>query len=135
MRSTSALWWDADVTERGAPSDPGTRGDLSVADRVVDKIAGRAALGVSGVVASGSGLDKVVGRKLPRVTTTTRGAQTKVDLDIAVEWPLSAAEVAAAVRGAVSDAVTEYAGLTVTAVDVAVTRFESARSGTRRRVK
>jgi len=123
------------VTEGGVPTDPGTRGDLTVADRVVDKIAGRAALDVSGVVVSGSGLDKVVGRKLPRVTTTTRGAQTKVDLDIAVEWPRRAAEVAADVRGAVRDAVTEYAGLTVTAVDVAVTKFVAAKSGTRRRVR
>jgi uncharacterized alkaline shock family protein YloU len=122
------------VSEDARTTDPGTRGKLTIADRVVDKIAGRAALDVDGVVVSGSGLDKVVGRRLPKVTTRTRGAQTRVGVDIAVEWPRSAAEVAAQVRSAVSEAVTGYAGLKVLAVDVSVVRLESAHSQSRRRV-
>ncbi len=130
-----ALWWVAGVTDQNAGSDPGTRGDLTIADRVVDKIAGRAALGTVGVVASGSGLEKVVGRRLPKVTANTQGSQTRVAVDIAVAWPRSAAEVAQHVRSAVTDAVTEFAGLRVVAVDVSVTRLEPARSGNRRRVE
>jgi len=121
------------VTEPG--SDPSTRGKLTIADRVVDKIAGRAARDVGGVVATGSALDKVVGRRLPRVTTTTRGKQTRIGIDIAVAWPRSAAGVAAEVRDAVRQAVADLAGLSVMAVDVSVAKLESARSQNPRRVE
>lgn len=123
------------MSEAAVADDPSTRGDLVIADRVVDKIARRAALGVTGVVHSGSGLDKMVGRQLPKVSANTRGDQTRVGVDIAVAWPRSAADVASHVRAAVSDAVSEYAGLKVVAVDVAVTRIDPARSATRARVQ
>lgn len=129
------LWWDADVSEHDTAEDAGTRGELTIADRVVDKIAGRAALDVSGLVAGGSGIDKVVGRRLPKVTTRTRGRQTRIEVDIAVVWPRSAADVAREVRDAVGHAVTELVGLKVLAVDVAVTKLEPARSEKRRRVE
>lgn len=126
--------WDADVTEL-LVSDPATRGELTIADRVVDKIAVRATLGVPGVLTSGSGLDKVVGRRLPKVTTNTRGAQTRVAVDIAVTWPRSAAETAGAVRAAVDRAVTALAGLHVLAVDVTVVKLAVGRSPDHRRVE
>jgi len=123
------------VTEAQGHSDPGSRGQLTIADRVIDKIAGQAALDVAGVVSSGSGLDTMVGRRLPRVSANTRGDQTRVGVDIAVAWPRSAADVASHVRAAVSDAVSEYAGLKVVAVDVAVTRVDPARSAKKARVQ
>lgn len=109
-------------------NDPGTRGSLTIADRVVDTIAGRAALGVAGVVATGSGLEKMIGRRLPKVTSTTRGAQTRIGVDVAVLWPRSAPETAGQVRTAVSRAVTDLAGLRVQAVDVTVSSFASGRT-------
>lgn len=120
------------MTESNAPSDPGTRGDLTIADRVVDKIAARAAVDVRGVVPSGSGLDKVVGRRLPRVSTNTQGTQTRIRVDISTVWPRSAAQVCGEVRSAVTEAVSELAGLRVVAVDVSVARIETTRPARRR---
>lgn len=123
------------MSEEDSPADAAKRGDLTIADRVVDKVASIAALEVDGVVNSGSGLDKVVGRRLPKVTTRTRGMQTRINVDIAVVWPLSAAEVADQVRSSVGDAVSEYVGLQVLAVDVSVVKVEQHRSANRRRVQ
>ncbi|CAA9359230.1 MAG: hypothetical protein AVDCRST_MAG72-2101 [uncultured Nocardioidaceae bacterium] len=116
-------------------TDPGLRGELKIADRVVDKIASQAALGVSGVVSSGTGLGKVVGRGLPKVEVTTRGRKTRVGVEIAVVWPNSAAEVARSVRSAVEESVTRYAGLSVLAVDVTVAKLGPPSTEARRRVQ
>ncbi len=117
------------------PVDAGQRGSLTVADRVIDKLAEQAATQVPGVVSSGSSLDMLVGRRLPRVSSDVRGGQTRVDVEIAVQWPMALGDVATSVRSAVTDAVTAYAGLTVVAVDVTVARVEQTVGADTRRVE
>lgn len=126
--------WDADVVDH-SPGDEGTRGGLTVADRVIDKIASHAASSVEGVVDSGSTLDKVVGRRLPRATSEVRGQHARVHVEVAVQWPLALSEIAAQVRSTVSRAVTDLAGLHVPAVDVTVARVDRATPTVTRRAE
>ena len=115
--------------------DPGRRGSLSIADKVIDKLAEQATVAVDGVVPTGSGLEKFVGRQLPKVSSSVRGDQARVNVDIAVRWPMPLADVAADVRSAVAGVVTSLAGLDVTAVDVSVSRIEQTVATPMRRVQ
>lgn len=100
--------------------EPGNRGSLIVRDRVVATIATHAALEVAGVSRYASGLDRVTGRDLPRVQVHVRGTRVRAEVDIAVDWPRSLAEVAAAVRSRVTERLDTLSGLQVDAVDVRV---------------
>ncbi|MEP6526849.1 MAG: Asp23/Gls24 family envelope stress response protein [Nocardioidaceae bacterium] len=115
--------------------DPGQRGNLTIADRAINKLASHAASSVVGVVESGSTLDKLVGRRLPRTASDVRGQLTRVGVEIAVEWPLPLSEVAKNVQSAVAQAVSSLSGLTVVAVDVSVSRVEKASNTPARRVE
>lgn len=115
--------------------DPAQRGTLSIADRVIDKMAAEAASSVDGIVRTGSTLEKFVGRKLPKASSTVRGDQARVRVDVAVLWPMPLAQVAADVRSSVSDTVTRLAGLNVSAVDVTVDRVEQVQTHPARRVE
>jgi uncharacterized alkaline shock family protein YloU len=107
---------------RKALGDPATRGRTTIADGVVEKIAGLAARDVVGVHAMGTGLARTFGSVRDRVPgaskSVTRGVkaevgevQTALDLDI---------EVARAVRENVIAAVERMTGLEVVEVNVAV---------------
>jgi len=104
-----------------AETDAGQRGALHVREKVVDRIAAHAATTTSGVVVHFSGLDRVTGRELPRVETTVAGGHVRARVHIAVAWPPVLADTAAAVRAHVTEQLRTLAGLTVDAVDVAVT--------------
>jgi len=104
-----------------AEADAGQRGALHVRDKVVDRIAAHAATTTSGVVPHSSGLDRVTGRDLPRVETTVAGGHVRARVHIAVAWPPVLSDTAAAVRTNVTEQLRTLAGLTVDAVDVAVT--------------
>ncbi|MBT2408228.1 MULTISPECIES: Asp23/Gls24 family envelope stress response protein [unclassified Streptomyces] len=113
---------------------PGDRGRTSIADGVVEKIAGLAAREVVGVHAmgSGSGLSRTFGAVRERVpggakSSVTRGVkaevgetQTALDLEIVVDYGVSIREVARAVRENVISAVERMAGLEVVEVNIAV---------------
>lgn len=60
-----------DVTKRGGGS-PASRGRTTIADGVVEKIAGLAARDVSGVHAMGSGLSRTFGAMRDRVPGGTK---------------------------------------------------------------
>ncbi|MEE4421062.1 Asp23/Gls24 family envelope stress response protein [Streptomyces bugieae] len=113
--------------------DPATRGRTTIADGVVEKIAGLAARDVVGVHAMGSGLARTFGAVRDRVpggraaATASRGVkaevgevQTALDLEIVVDYGVAIAEVARSVRENVIAAVERMTGLEVVEVNIAV---------------
>lgn len=117
-------------TRRGG-GDPATRGRTTIADGVVEKIAGLAARDVLGVHAMGSGLSRTFGAVRDRVPgggkSVTRGVkaevgevQTALDLEIVVDYGVSISDVAKAVRENVVAAVERMTGLEVVEVNIAV---------------
>jgi len=114
-------------------AEAGQRGALQVRDKVVDRIAAHATT-TPGVVHHSSGLGRVTGHDLPRTETTVAGGHVRARVHIAVAWPQSLPEVTAEVRSNVTEQLHNLAGLTVDAVDVAVTTVvheTSASSDTR----
>ncbi|MFD6288721.1 Asp23/Gls24 family envelope stress response protein [Streptomyces sp. NPDC060205] len=119
------------VTKRGG-GDPATRGRTTIADGVVEKIAGLAARDVLGVHAMGSGISRTFGAVRDRVPggsakSVTRGVkaevgevQTALDLEIVVDYGVSIADVARDVRENVIAAVERMTGLEVVEVNIAV---------------
>ncbi|AWZ08130.1 MULTISPECIES: Asp23/Gls24 family envelope stress response protein [unclassified Streptomyces] len=117
-----------------AAKPPGDRGRTSIADGVVEKIAGLAAREVVGVHAmgSGSGLSRTFGAVRDRVpggskSAVSRGVkaevgevQTALDLEIVVDYGVSIRDVARAVRENVVSAVERMTGLEVVEVNIAV---------------
>ncbi|MER5848909.1 MULTISPECIES: Asp23/Gls24 family envelope stress response protein [unclassified Streptomyces] len=118
------------ITKRGG-GDPATRGRTTIADGVVEKIAGMAARDVVGVHAMGSGFARTFGAVRERVPgggkSVTRGvkaevgeSQTALDLEIVVDYGVSIADVARDVRENVVAAVERMTGLEVVEVNIAV---------------
>lgn len=118
------------LTKRGG-GDPATRGRTTIADGVVEKIAGMAARDVIGVHAMGSGLSRTFGAVRDRVPggskSVTRGVKAEVgesqaalDLEIVVDYGVSIADVARDVRENVISAVERMTGLEVVEVNIAV---------------
>jgi uncharacterized alkaline shock family protein YloU len=112
--------------------DPTTRGRTTIADGVVEKIAGLAAREVIGVHAMGSGgFSRTLGAVRDRVpggrSALTRGVkaevgevQTALDLELVVDYGVAIAEVARAVRENVISSVERMTGLDVVEVNIAV---------------
>ncbi|MFI1795776.1 Asp23/Gls24 family envelope stress response protein [Streptomyces sp. NPDC020379] len=112
----------------GAPAD---RGRTTIADGVVEKIAGLAARDVVGVHAMGGGLARTFGAVRDRVPggakSVARGVkaevgevQTALDLEIVVDYGVAIADVTRAVRENVISAVERMTGLEVVEVNIAV---------------
>ncbi|MEU1184809.1 Asp23/Gls24 family envelope stress response protein [Streptomyces sp. NPDC005820] len=118
-------------TRRGG-GDPATRGRTTIADGVVEKIAGLATRDVVGVHAMGSGISRTFGAVRDRVPgggtkSVTRGVkaevgevQTALDLEIVVDYGVSITEVSRDVRENVIAAVERMTGLEVVEVNIAV---------------
>ncbi|MFE7183512.1 Asp23/Gls24 family envelope stress response protein [Streptomyces erythrochromogenes] len=117
----------------GSHKAAGERGRTTIADGVVEKIAGLAAREVVGVHALGSGLSRTLGAVRDRVpgggksAAVTRGVkaevgevQTALDLEIVVDYGVSIRDVARAVRENVVSAVERMTGLEVVEVNIAV---------------
>ncbi|MFF2778024.1 Asp23/Gls24 family envelope stress response protein [Streptomyces sp. NPDC058052] len=123
----------AQITKKGGGA-AASRGRTTIADGVVEKIAGMAARDVVGVHAMGSGLSRTLGAVRDRVpggggakAGVTRGVkaevgevQTALDLEIVVDYGVSIADVAGAVRENVIAAVERMTGLEVVEVNIAV---------------
>lgn len=116
---------------RRGGGDPAARGRTTIADGVVEKIAGLAARDVLGVHTMGSGLARTFGAVRDRVPggakSVTRGVkaevgevQTALDLEIVVDYGVSITDVASAVRENVIAAVERMTGLEVVEVNIAV---------------
>ncbi|MFF3336498.1 Asp23/Gls24 family envelope stress response protein, partial [Streptomyces sp. NPDC002888] len=119
------------VVRRGVA--PGSRGRTSVADVVVEKIAGMAAQDVLGVYALGSGFARSMGSMRERMPgagsgkSVTRGVsvevgelQAAIDLELVVDYGVSITDVAGAVRENVISAVERMAGREVVEVNIMV---------------
>ena len=122
------------------PADPGSPagrtelGMISINDRVVEKMAARAAieipdagaaasrfLGRSMAGASALGARQTSLTALPKASADVDGSLVNLDLSISVRWPASVPEVSSAVRENVRRRVSELAGLTVSEVSISVT--------------
>ncbi len=120
------------AVEQAAPSDLQTsQGRTTIADGVVQKIAGLAAREVSGVHALGGGAARSMGALRERIPGASQATgqgvsvevgetQAAVDLDLVTEYGVSIAEVAKAVRRNVISSVQGMTSLEVTEVNVSV---------------
>lgn len=119
-------------------AEAGTRGNLEVKDKAVERIAGAAVSEVSGVVVAGASTGTIataLGRAYPRVEVHVAGRRARVQVDVVTAWPRPAAEVAAAVRAHVADRLHVLADLDVDVVDVAVAKVVRPTTPDRRRVQ
>ncbi len=112
---------------------PGSRGRTTIAEVVVEKIAGMAARDVLGVHALGSRTARSMGSMRERMPgadsgkSVTRGVsvevgelQAAIDLEIVVDYGVSITDVAGAVRENVISAVERMAGREVVEVNITV---------------
>ncbi|MBT1635098.1 Asp23/Gls24 family envelope stress response protein [Clavibacter michiganensis] len=125
----------ADVT-RVAPASAGAvapgalaEGDTVVTDGVVAKVAGLAVRDIPGVHALGGGAARVIGQLRDRIgqTDLTQGISVEAEeagvsfqVTLVAEYGVPLQDVAADVRAAITDAVTELVGRPVTRVDVTI---------------
>ena len=116
-------------------NDPGSRGSLTVHDRVAEQIAAKAALDTAGVRLQASGLDKLTGRTTPKTHVSIAGGRVRAKVDIAVPWSYQLSAVSAAVRANVTYALAHLAGLQVDGVDVAVAAVTTTDATTAKRVQ
>ncbi|THA75444.1 Asp23/Gls24 family envelope stress response protein [Streptomyces sp. A0592] len=108
----------------------GTRGRTTIADSVVEKIAGMAVREVPGIHSLGSGMARTLGAVSDKVSgspSVARGVkvevgerQAAIDLDVVVEYGVSITDLAADVRTSVITAVEGMTGLEVVEVNIAV---------------
>lgn len=126
--------------DRAAATDPRTvaanrpaadRGRLVIADRVVERIAAKAAVDVPGVVPVGSGLAGLVGARLPKADARIGGQRVRVKVQIAAQWPTPLPTLTRQVRDAVTGQITRLVGYTVDSVDVEAADVVTPRPQTR----
>ena len=123
------------VVARTSGSGPGTplqtdRGNTTIADAVVTKVAGIAAREVRGVHNLGGGMSRTIGSMTQRVGIGDERSQgvsvevgereAAVDLVVTVEYGESVPQVSQAIRDNVIKRIEGITGLTVTEVNVAV---------------
>lgn len=123
-----------------ASAEPGQRGSLKIADRVVEKIATAAAAEVDGVQRStASGIDgafeDALGRALPKASATVAGNHVTVRLQIETVWPLPLAQTAKTVRDHVRERLTFLVGFQVDRVDVTIAKVSAPQPQQQRRVE
>jgi uncharacterized alkaline shock family protein YloU len=117
---------------RGTDVAPERRGRTTIADDVVEKIAGMAAREVPGVHSLGGGMSRALGSMRERVSgagsgSVTRGVRVEVgerhaavDLDVVVEYDVDIMRLAGEVRSTVISEVEGMTGLDTVEVNVAV---------------
>ncbi|SNR95106.1 Uncharacterized conserved protein YloU, alkaline shock protein (Asp23) family [Geodermatophilus pulveris] len=116
---------------------PEERGRLTVADRVVERVAGHAATRVDGAAAAPRRLLGIpVGESRPdaeaAVRATVHGSVATVAATVAVAWPRSVREVTDALRAGIRAEVLRVTGVEVAHVDVDVVDFVAAGAPARR---
>ncbi len=133
--SASTVTSTMPVTQTSADSGSelvSSQGRTSIADTVVQKVAGVAAREISGVHAVGGGSARALGAIKDRMPGSASSAssgisvevgerQAAVDLVLVVEYGVSIVDVAQAVRRNVISSIEGITGLEVTEVNVSVT--------------
>jgi uncharacterized alkaline shock family protein YloU len=108
-----------------------SKGNTTIADNVVQKIAGVSAREVSGVYELGGGTARTMGAIRERIPGSSQSAgqgvavevgerQAAIDLDLVAEYGVSIVELSRAVRRNVISAVEGMTGLEVTELNVSV---------------
>ena len=137
MQATTGPGGSSDPTSAAAmrPSSGDlvtSQGKTSIADSVVQKIAGISAREVSGVYNLGAGAsrafgsikERIPGSSGPRVSqgvaVEVGEKQAAIDLDVVVEYGVSIVDLAQAIRRNVISSVERMTGLQVTEVNIAV---------------
>lgn len=122
----------ATTDKSGAPALITSEGTTTIAQTVVQKIAGIAAGDVSGVFRLGGGTaaalnslkNRLPGSTSPSVTqgvsVQVGDTEATVEINLVAEYGVAIPDVAAAVRANVIGAITRMTGLAVTSVDVNV---------------
>ena len=136
--STGAAGAARDEDAHAGASDPASRGALTIADRVVQKVAAQA---VTEVDRATGAPRLVLGQRLgaarpnapARTDAQVDGHLVTVRVSLAVEWPAPVREVAAQVRRHVTHRVLELTGLDVVEVDVDVPALLTTRHAAPRR--
>ncbi|WP_100500806.1 Asp23/Gls24 family envelope stress response protein [Geodermatophilus chilensis] len=129
--STASTSTSSALTQSAPSALQTNQGRTTVADGVVQKIAGLAAREVSGVYALGGGAARAFGALRERIPGGTQSAgmgvsvevgekQAAVDLDLVTDYGAPIAEVARSVRRNVINSVESMTGLQVTEVNIAV---------------
>ncbi len=129
--SSSSTSSSSDVVPAAPSSLQTGGGKTTIADAVVQKIAGLAAREVSGVYALGGGAARTIGALRDRIPGSSQATgqgvsvevgetQAAVDLELVTEYGVSIAELARSVRRNVVSAVEGMTGLQVTEVNVSV---------------
>jgi uncharacterized alkaline shock family protein YloU len=110
------------------------RGTLTIADRALTRIARQVTLDVPGVAPeeeSVGSVERTLGRGYPRVRWQRAGTRARVEVEIAITWPASAAQVTARVQSALSQELERLAGQDVAHVSVAVREVVRAAASAR----
>jgi uncharacterized alkaline shock family protein YloU len=117
-----------------APAGTQDRGTTSLSDRVVNKIAARAALEVDHVHGTAKGLADGVfaAESAVGVSSTIDGHLAQLSLQVEVDYPVSLRTVTRHLRTHVSERVRQLCDITVTDVDIRVTALRSVTEPVRR---
>ena len=117
----------SDTIDGGGPADAGDRGSLHVADRVIEKIAVRAATEVEHTAPLATRLTDRLPRRHARTGARAdlirSGRLVQLRVDVAIDYPVPITQVTREVRSHVRDVVTRLCGVEVRDVDVDVTRL------------
>ena len=119
------------------PGDPSERGSLSVADRVVERVAGYA---VSQVEAAMAAPRRVLGvnvgdarpQESAHVHARVHGNVATIEAAIAVHWPASVRAVSDAVRDQIREDVARITGVRIEQVDLEIVSMSIPAAAPRR---
>lgn len=98
-------------------------GTLTIADRALTRIARQVTLEVPGVAPeeeSVGTVERSLGRGYPRVRWQRAGTKARVEVEVAITWPASAAQVTTSVQDALRRELDRQAGQELAHVSVAV---------------
>lgn len=118
-------------------------GALVIADRVVRRIAERAALNVAGVVRQQGTVGAVLGSSatdllgistdLPHANVDAAGTSRRLSLTVALEWPSAVTRVCQQIRESVANELEQYVGDRPLRVDITVRQLIPRDEVTRRK--
>lgn len=108
------------MSTQAAADDVDARGRLEIHERVVRKIAERAAASVAGRTEQSTVWERLGGRQLPHAGARVIGRHVRLDVAVGAAGGADLPDLAAAVRDAVAREVAELTGFTVDRVDVRV---------------
>lgn len=117
------------------PADPGQRGRLTIAPRVIERVAQRAVAEVDSATGSPArvlGIAMSTTGERARVSATVQGDAADVKVDMSVTWPAPVRDVTAQVRSRVATQLRDLAGIQHAHVAIRVSALHSEAQDQRR---